>query len=403
MQVKGNSLYLGGVRAEELLGRHGSPLYVYEEGTIRRKYAELFGGIRSEKLKIYYACKANTNVHILKLLKDLGAGLEAVSEGEVLAALKAGFRRDRIMFTCDNITEEELRFLVRKRVQVNIDSLSQLEKYGRLNPGGAVGIRVNQGIGAGHHQHVITGGASSKFGIYHSQLDGAKRIAVAHGLTISGIHQHIGSNILDESIFLRAMQAILNTAGKFDDLKYINFGGGLGVPYRPGERPLSMKRLGSRIVSVFDRFCKDYGGSPDMIFEPGRYLVCEAGVLLVKVTDIKQNPGKKFVGVDSGFNHLIRPTLYGSYHPVINVSNLRGKREKVSIAGNICESGDIFASDRLVPACKEGDTLAILNAGAYGFAMSSNYNTRPRPAEIMASKGRSWVIRKREKAKDIIA
>ncbi len=402
MQVKSNSLYFGGVRAEELVGRHGSPLYVYEEEVIRRKYAELVNGIKSEKLKIYYACKANTNVHILRLLKDLGAGLEAVSEGEVLAALKAGFTADRIMFSCDNITEEELCFLVRKRIQVNIDSLSQLEKYGRLNSGGAVGIRVNQGIGAGHHHHVITGGVSSKFGIYHSQLNEAKRIADRRNLVISGIHQHIGSNILDQSIFLRAMKAILDTAGKFDGLKYINFGGGLGIPYRPGERPLDMKQLGSRIVAVFERFCKGYGSKPEMIFEPGRYLVCEAGALLVRVTDIKQNPGKKFVGVDSGFNHLIRPTLYGSYHPIINAGNLKGKIEKVSIAGNICESGDIFASDRPLPACREGDMLAILNAGAYGFSMSSNYNTRPRPVEVMASKGRSWVIRKREKAKDII-
>jgi len=261
---------------------------------------------------------------------------------------------------------------------------------------------VNQGIGAGHHHHVITGGASSKFGIYHSQMDEAKRIAGKYNLTISGIHQHIGSNILDQSVFLRAMKAILDTAGKFGGLEYINFGGGLGVPYRPGERPLDMKKLGGRIVSVFEKFCKGYGSRPEMIFEPGRYLVCEAGTMLVKVTDIKQNPGKKFVGVDSGFNHLIRPTLYGSYHPILNAGNLRGKSEKVSIAGNICESGDVFASDRTMPKCREGDVLAILNAGAYGFAMSSNYNTRPRPAEVMASKGRSWVIRKRESAKDII-
>lgn len=226
MQVKNNVLYLGGISAESLVKEYGSPLYVYEAETIRQRYEDLVNNIPSAKLKIYYAAKANTNIQILKLLRKLGCGIEAVSQGEVLAALKAGFDRDKIIFTCDNLTEKELRFLIKEKITVNIDSLSQLRKYGELNPGAEIGIRVNQGIGAGHHKHVVTGGLSSKFGIYHSQLNEAKEIAKQYSLKISGIHQHIGSNILDESIFLRAMKILLNTAKKCENLKYINFGGG---------------------------------------------------------------------------------------------------------------------------------------------------------------------------------
>ena len=397
MQIKGNKLYLGGIRAEHLVRQYGSPLYVYEEDIIVKRYKELVENIRYKKLKLYYACKANTNLEILKLLRKQGAGIEAVSKGEILLAFKAGFKPQDIIYTCDNITEEELKFLVKNKITVNIDSFSQLEKYGKLNPGGSVGIRINQGIGAGHHTHCITGGPNSKFGIYFSRTEEIKRAAKQCGLKIIGIHQHIGSGTLDEKIFIKAMRALLRTAKKFEDLEFIDFGGGFGIPYKPGEKALDIKKLGKHITNLFTDFCQSYGKELAMFFEPGRYIVAEAGVLLTRVVDIKRTPFKIFVGVDSGFNHLIRPIMYGAYHKILNASCAEGPKEVVSVAGNICESGDLFAKDRKITKFKEGDILAILDAGAYGFVQSSNFNSRPRPAEVLVKNGKSRLIRKREK------
>ena len=272
-----------------------------------------------------------------------------------------------------------------------------MEKYGRLNPGASVGLRINQGIGGGEHEHIITGGPHSKFGIYHTQVDEAKQIAKRHNISITGIHQHIGSGVLDAALFLEAMKALLSTARAFQNLQYLNFGGGFGVAYKPEEKQLNMKSLGSKIRDEFDKFCKTCDSEPFMIFEPGKYIVCESGVLLATVIDIKNNPHRTFIGVDSGFNHLIRPAFYGSYHKIVNASSMDGKQMTATIAGNICESGDVFAKDREITECKEGDILAITNAGAYGFAMSSNYNSRPRPAEVLVKNGKSRIIRKREK------
>ena len=396
MQIKGNRLFVDGMEACRLAQEFGAPLYVYEEGLVRQRYSDLVRAIPCDGLRIHYACKANTNVEILKVLRDAGANVETVSKGEVLLAFKAGFRPNQIIHTCSNIGAEELRFLIESGITVNLDSLNQIRWWGESNPGSGISMRVNQGIGAGHHAHVITGGPDSKFGIDVLQLEQAGALARRFGLTIRGIHQHIGSNVLDADVLLIAMQALLQTAAGLPDLDFVDIGGGLGVPYRPEDRPLNLRKLGQGISRAFGSVCRDHGKALTLILEPGRYLVAAAGTLLCTVTDVKRTPFKTFVGVDTGFNHLLRPAMYGAYHRIVNASRVRGKQERVTVAGNLCESGDVLARGRPLTSCTEGDVLAILNAGAYGYSMSSHYNSRARPAEVMVSAGQARLIRARE-------
>ncbi|MGC8873314.1 MAG: diaminopimelate decarboxylase [Chloroflexia bacterium] len=396
MDVRGNRLFFGEFAAEELAARYGTPLYVYETSTIARRYAELVQHIPYRPLRIHYACKANSNLEILRLVHQLGAGAETVSPGEIRLALAAGFAPHEILFTCSNIGRAELVYVLEQGVMVHLDSLGQIRHAGELAPGLRVSLRINQGIGAGHHRHVITGGPESKFGIPVELLPDALALAGRYGLKVVGIHQHIGSNVLDAAILLEAMDAQLRTAASIAGLEFIDLGGGLGIPYRPEEKPLDLPALGKQMCECFARFCETYGRPLEMILEPGRYLVAEAGTLLATVTDIKRTPHRSFVGIDSGLNHLIRPALYGAYHEIVNASRVEGDREVACVAGNICESGDLFAHDRLLPRFQEGDILALLKVGAYGYAMSSNYNARPRPAEVLVDGHDVRLIRERE-------
>lgn len=397
MTIRRNKLYLGGISAEELTRKFGSPLYVYEEKILKEKYLELSRAITYARTRIFYACKANTNPEIMKILGRLKTGIEAVSLGEVAIARRAGFMPKDIIFTGDNLTLPELEALVKQNILISADSLGQIEKIGRLNPGGKISIRVNQGIGAGMHNHVITGGPDSKFGIYLDQLNTAKKLAQRYNLKIAGVMQHIGSGILDEKIYLTAMRALLKVARQFPDLEFIDVGGGLGVAYKSEQKKLDLVSLGAKISREFSEFAQTYGKEISLYFEPGRFLVAEAGVLLATVAEIKENKFHTFVGLNSGMHHLIRPAMYGSYHEILNASRVRGKAKKVEIVGNICESSDFFAHERKITMPKEGEILAILNAGAYGYSMSSNYNSHPRPAEILVDKGKARIIRRREK------
>lgn len=397
-----NIFKIGNLTGPQLTEQFGSPLYVYDAEKIREQFRKLKDNITYPKTQFHYACKANTNIEILKLIRELGGFIETVSKGEVLAAFKAGFTPEQIIFTCSNITKEELQFLIDNKITVNLDSLGQIEKYGQLNPGGKISIRINQGIGAGHHSHVITGGPKSKFGIHFSQIEEAKQLATKFNLTIIGIHQHIGSNILDTEIFMQAFAALLDSAKHFSDLEFMDFGGGFGIPYKPDETELNISDLGKQITETFSKFCGSYGKELIMKFEAGRFLVAQAGTLLVTVTDIKNTPDRTFVGVDSGFNQLIRPAMYGAYHEIINASNMNGEKITATIAGNVCESGDVFAEDREICTPHEGDILAILNAGAYGFTMASTYNSRPRPAEVLIDGPDIKIIRDREKEENFI-
>jgi diaminopimelate decarboxylase len=382
MHRKNNQLYLGKFSVKSLAKKFGTPLYVYEANTIRQKYFQLIKSITYHRLKIHYACKANSNPLVLKLLRRLGAGIETVSRGEIELSFQAGFKPEQILFSSTSVSVEELIFVANKGIMVNLDSLSQIELYGKIKPGSKVGLRLNQGIGAGHHSHVVTGGVKSKFGIPIEHLPHAKKLAAKYKLQVTNLHQHIGSNILDEKVLLEAFDKLLETAEDFPGLESLNFGGGFGVPYSPKEKALNLKYLGLEMTRKMDRFCQVYGKKLTIILEPGRFLVAESGVLLATIMEIKKNPNRTFVGLNTGFNHLIRPAMYGSYHEIINTSRTKEPIMQADIVGNICESGDVFAHARKISG-KIGDVLAILNAGAYGYVMASKYNSRPLPKEIM--------------------
>jgi len=387
---------------EELIKEFGSPLYVYNESIIRERYRILDKSFNVPNKKILYACKANSNLEILKILKGEGCGIDAVSQGEVFLALKAGFEPKNILFTGNNVTDEEIDYIVENKVLLNLDSLSVLERYGKKYPNTSVCVRINPNVGDGHHDHVITGGVESKFGIYISDIEKIHTIAKKHNLKIVGIHQHIGSNILNVESFKLAIDVILEQALNFENLDFIDIGGGIGVPYKPEEQKLDMEELKNIVNQKFKEFCEKYGKNVSLWIEPGRFLVAESGYLLVNVNTVKTNPCYKFVGTNSGFNHLVRPTMYDSYHEIVNLSNLEGQKEVVTVCGNICESGDIFAKDRLINQVREGDILAILNAGAYGYSMGSNYNFRPLPAEILINGNDVRLIRRRESFEELL-
>ena len=386
MRIKNNQLYIGNFSAKTLAEKFGTPLYVYEAETIKQRYSELIQNIGYSKLQIYYACKQNTNILILKLLCKLGSKIETVSKGEILKALKAGFNSDDIIYTSTSVTKTELAFVVKNKIKINLDSLSQIERYGKMNPGTDVGIRVNQGIGGGGHEHLITGGAMSKFGIPLLHLPYTQRLAKKYKLKIVRLHQHIGSNILDGKLFLKAFDKLLLTAFQFPDLESLDFGGGFGIPYLPKEHSLDLKFLGFEMTKKMNNFCKKYGRELTMILEPGRFLVGESGFLLASVTEIKINPKQSFIGLDTGMNHLVRPTMYDSYHKIINASKVKGKNIKANVVGNICESGDFLGRDRVITCPKLGDIFAIFNVGASGFVMASEYNSRPLPKEVLINR-----------------
>jgi diaminopimelate decarboxylase len=407
MEKRNEGLLLGGVSVRELITRFGSPLYVYEEDTIRRWADELRDAIVYEPREIKYACKANTNIEIMKILREEGLGIDAVSPGEIYAALKAGFEPEQILFTSNNATWEEIEYAVSKNVMVNIDSLSFLRRFGKEFPGKEICVRINPNVGAGHHNHVITGGPESKFGIHYSKIPGVTEIAGEAGLKIAGIHQHIGSGILDPDMFIKAMDVLLEVAVLVKNLSFIDFGGGIGVPYRENEQRVDVGILGKKITEDFRSFCRSYGKQLKLIIEPGRYIIAESGFLLATVTSVKEGDRHRFVGIDTGFNHLLRPAMYGSYHEILHADNPNDEKRPQTIAGYLCESGDTFTRDdngivdRALPLFNEGDIVCICNAGAYGFSMSSHYNSRPRPAEVLVRDKKARLIRRRETLEDI--
>jgi diaminopimelate decarboxylase len=407
MEKRNEGLLLGGVFTRELIKKFGSPLYVYEEDNIRRRADELRDAIAYEAKEIKYACKANTNIEIMKILKEVGLGIDAVSPGEIYAALKAGFESDQILFTSNNAAWDDIEFAVSNNVMVNIDSLYFLRRFGKEFPGKEICVRINPNVGAGHHNHVITGGPESKFGIHYSKIPEVTEIAGEAGLKIAGIHQHIGSGILDPDMFIKAMDVLLEVAILVKNLSFIDFGGGIGVPYRENEHRVDVGVLGKKITEDFRSFCRSYGKQLRLIIEPGRYIIAESGFLLATVTSVKEGERHRFVGIDTGFNHLIRPAMYGSSHEILHADNPNGEKRSQTIAGYLCESGDTFTRDengivdRDLPLFTEGDVVCICNAGAYGFSMSSHYNSRPRPAEVIVRDGKARLIRRRETLEDI--
>ena len=386
----------------ELCTRHGSPLYVYDGDIIERQYKKLSGAFGVVDLKIKYALKANSNQSILKLMKKLGGGLDAVSIEEVQLGLLAGFSPSEILFTPNGVSFEELKKAVELGVKINIDNISVLEHFGH-DFGSKVPccIRLNPHIMAGGNTHIQTGHIDSKFGISIYQLRHVERIIKNYNITINGLHIHTGSEILDSSVFLRVADLMFETAQGFPDLEFIDFGSGFKVAYKDDDAVTDIDELGKELSQRFRDFCKSYGRKLELWFEPGKFLVSECGFLLVKVNVIKQTLSTVFAGVDSGQNHLIRPMFYDAHHHIANISNPDDKPRIYSVVGYICET-DTLGWDRKISEIREGDILAICNAGAYGFSMSNNYNSRMRPAEVLIYKGKGQLIRKRESIDDLL-
>ncbi len=387
----------------KLENKYGSPLYIYDGDMIVNRYKGLYDYIKWPKLKILYAMKANYNVGILKLLKNNNAFLDTVSPGEVQLALKLGYKKEDILFTSNNITDEEMYEVNKTGVLFNIGSLSGLKKYGETYPGSEVCIRFNPDVYAGENKHVQTAGAVTKFGVLLTQATDVIKIAKKYKLRIVGIHEHTGSGIGQTEKVFKSMTKILAIAKRkdFPDLRFVDFGGGFKVNYRPDSNKIDYANFGKKITLIFEKFCKEYGKDLEMYFEPGKYIVAESGYLLVEVNTIKNNRGRLIAGTNSGFNHLIRPLLYEAYHHIENLSNPKGKKYKYDICGNICETGDCFATQREMPEIREGDKLLIKNAGAYCYSMGSIYNLRTMPSEVLIVNGKDKLVTKRITNKEL--
>ena len=381
---------------------YGSPVYVYDANKISAQYERLtkaFAAVPS--LRINYAMKALSNVSILKLMRKLGAGLDTVSIQEVKLGLHAGFAPEQIIFTPNGVSMEEIEEAASLGVQLNIDNLSILEQFGSKHPQVPVCIRINPHVMAGGNSKISVGHIDSKFGISIHQVPHILRIVENTKMHINGIHMHTGSDILDIDVFLYAAEILFDAAKHFRELKFIDFGSGFKVPYKEGDIQTDIEELGEKLSQRFLEFCKLYGRNLTLAFEPGKFLVSEAGFFLVKVNVVKQTTSTVFAQIDSGFNHLIRPMFYGATHFIENISNPEGKKRFYSVVGYICET-DTFASNRQIAEISEGDILCFRNAGAYCYTMASNYNSRPRPAEVLWIDGQAKLIRKAETLEDLL-
>jgi diaminopimelate decarboxylase len=380
----------------------GSPLYVYDAAKIQSQYQRLTNAFsKVEKLRINYAVKALSNISVLKLLKQMGSGLDTVSIQEVQLGLYAGFTPDKIIYTPNGVSMDEIEAVAALGVQINIDNLSILEQFGTKHPQIPVCIRINPHVMAGGNSNISVGHIDSKFGISIHQLPHILRIVENTKMHINGIHMHTGSDILDIEVFLYASEILFETAKQFKTLDFIDFGSGFKVPYKKGDIETDVEELGRKLSKKFNTFEKEYGRSLTLTFEPGKFLVSESGYFLAKVNVVKQTTSTVFAGIDTGFNHLIRPMLYGSEHYIENISHPKGKERFYSVVGYICET-DTFATNRRISEIKEGDILSFRNAGAYCFSMASNYNSRYKPAEVLWKDGKAHLIRERETFDDLL-
>lgn len=402
IQLHNNRYEIGGIDINTLCKTYDTPIYVYDTAIIKRQYETLTKAFASCNTKIKFACKALNNINILRYLKHLGAGLDTVSIQEVWLGLKAGFDPSEIVYTPNCVSMEEIDLAVQAGVQINIDNLSILEQFGnKYGSSIPICIRINPHVMGGGNINISTGHIDSKFGISIYQMRHTERIVNSLKMRVNGLHMHTGSDILDVDIFLRAADILFEQTQYFKDLEFIDFGSGFKVPYKPDDYYTDMQELGDKLSKRFLDFCKSYGKQLQLNFEPGKYLVSQCGTFLAKVNVLKQTTAAMFVGIDSGLNHLIRPMLYNAYHHITNVSNPGGKERIYTVVGYICET-DTFGWDRKLSEVHEGDILAFSNAGAYGFTMASNYNSRFRPAEVMVHNGKHYLIRKRENIDDLL-
>ncbi len=406
--------FFKGNNPEDIAAKYGTPLYVYSEDVIRQHMEAVSKVITKYDYTANYSVKANTNLEILKIALSEGINCDAMSMGELMMLKKAGFPSDRIFFVPNNVPDEEFEYAIDNDIVVSLDSLSQLEKYGQLvakkKAGYECAVRINPGVGAGHSEKVVTGGKKTKFGIAEADIPKIHEVIKKYGLKLVGINQHIGSQFLDPQPYLDAVENLLRIARGFKDLKFVDFGGGYGIPYHKldDEAPYPMEDFKARLLPILDAFVADYGYAPLFKSEPGRFCIAEGGIILGRVNAVKENYGRTYAGTDVGMNTLIRPAMYDSYHDIEVLRNGKAvARENMieqNISGQICESGDLIVKDRMLPEIKEGDLVAVLDAGAYGYSMASTYNTRPRPAEVLiCSDGSVKVIRRRETYEDLMA
>ncbi|WP_435254888.1 diaminopimelate decarboxylase [Tenacibaculum sp. A30] len=386
----------------KLTDKYQSPLYVYDTEKIISQYKKITSAFSKVKnVKINYAVKALSNINILKVFNKLNSGLDTVSIQEVKLGLLAGFEPHEIIYTPNGVSLQEIEDVAKLGVQINIDNLSILELFGQKHPTIPVCIRINPHVMAGGNSKISVGHIDSKFGISIHQVPHIKRVVENTGMHINGIHMHTGSDILDIDTFLRASEILFDVAKQFKDIDFVDFGSGFKVPYKKDDISTNIEELGEKLSVRFNQFCKDYRKDVTLMFEPGKFLVSEAGYFLAKVNVIKQTTSTVFAGIDSGLNHLIRPMFYNSYHHIENISNPKGRERFYSVVGYICET-DTFGSNRRINEISEGDILCFHNAGAYCFSMASNYNSRYKPAEVMIYKGKDYLIRKRETIEDIL-
>lgn len=380
----------------------GTPLYVYDADKIVEQIGKLRLAFDKPYVKLKYAAKSLTNQAILKLVKKQRVGLDVVSIQEARLGMKAGFTASEIMYTPSGVSFKEIQEAIELGVQLNLDNLSLLEDVGKTY-GHSVPccLRLNPNLMAGGNAKISVGHNRSKFGIPASKLEDIQRLVATYHININGLHIHTGSDIVDVDVFMAGAELLFNTAIKFPDLQFIDFGSGFKVPYKPADKFTKVDLLGERLIEKFEAFCKEYGRPLEMWFEPGKFIVSESGYLLAQVNVVKQNPGVTFVGLNTGLNHLIRPMMYDAHHEIVNISNPEGTREIYDVVGYICET-DTFASNCELSEVRRNDVLAILNAGAYGFSMASNYNGRFRPAEVLIYQGKPHLIRKRESFEDLL-
>ncbi len=391
-----------GLNPYDLIETYGSPLYVYNERILKEKCNQLKNLSTYKNFSVHFSAKANSNLALLQIIRGQGLCVDAMSPGEIYIEQKAGFTNDQIFFVCNNISAEEMQYAIDRDILLCVDSTAQLEQYGSLNPGGAVSIRINPGVGAGHHEKVVTAGKNTKFGILPEQIPSCKEILAKHQLRLVGINQHIGSLFMEPEAYLAGVNVLFDIARHFDNLEFIDCGGGFGINYQKQttDNTLDLAALGDELTKMFEQFAATYNPKIKFKIEPGRFPVAECGVLLGTVHAVKYNADKKYIGTDIGFNALVRPVMYDAHHDieVYRKGDQRSeKTEAVTVVGNICESGDILAKDRMLPEIFEGDMVGVLDAGAYGHVMSSNYNNRLRPAEVLIREnGECVLIRKRD-------
>ena len=384
-----------------LVDKYGAPLYVYDSAVMKANYERFMNAFDVKDLKVHYACKALSNISILKLFKSWGAGLDCVSIQEIRLGLMAGFESHEILFTPNNISEEEFDLAVQLGVNINVDNFDMLEYFGSTYPDYPICIRINPHMMAGGNRKISVGHIGSKFGISIHQLPLIERIVNSFNINVAGIHVHTGSDILDSEIFVKAAKLVFSVVDKFDSVKYIDFGSGFKVAYKEGGLATDIEEFGKEFSDTFNEYCQSRGRDYELKFEPGKYLVSNAGYFLARTNVVKQTTSTTFVGIDSGMNHLIRPMFYDAFHQIENISNPEGKKKIYSIVGYICET-DTFGVDRQLNEVRKHDILMFKNAGAYCYSMASNYNSRYRPPEVLLHDGNDYLIRQRESFEDLV-